>query len=127
MFVRNGLAMDLFKRGQHKSAEPLWRESLGVYIEVEGASHSSTVSILHNLAALYEAKKDYAEAVDVRMKALSALESTVGLHDSQTTQALSALAKLLIEAGNLEVAIPDYRNCLQMVMEKLARASTLET
>jgi tetratricopeptide (TPR) repeat protein len=65
----NDEAIKLHNAGRYKEAIPLAERALAIYEKAFGADHPDVAQSLNNLTVLYQAKGDYAKAVEVQIRA----------------------------------------------------------
>ena len=79
----------------------------------------STISLLHNFAALFHAQRRYVKAEAYYRGALSLAERTFGVDDERLAQLLNNLGLLLAQQGRREKAVPFLERTLAILQKAL--------
>ncbi|MBX3726208.1 MAG: serine/threonine protein kinase [Xanthomonadales bacterium] len=99
-------AFALLHGGSPEQAEALFRESLAISQEVEGAGSHAAITDLHNMRAAIAAQARHDEAVELAREVLrlSRLHPTIGA--AQTSRSLAWAGISEVDAGNPLAALP---------------------
>ncbi len=95
---------DLAAKGEYPAAEGLFRRALAIMEESRGATDTSTVPVLHNLAELLQVQGKEAEAESMLRRALAIREQALSPSHPDVGRSLSALGGLLRGLGQFEEA-----------------------
>lgn len=113
------LAWLLRNMGEHKEAEPLFRQELRASEELFGPTHPDTLTSVDNLAGVLKAMGIFDEAETLYRRALEGSIRALGPHHEDTLTSTNNLAGLLKNIGKLEEAEAFYRQALSGSQETL--------
>lgn len=116
----------LKEKGRHQEAVHYAKELVGAAKEAFGPGHAHVGLFLNNLADLYLALGDFAEAEPLYLRSLAVREKALGPDHPDVAQSLNNLAFLYYTHGDQEKALPLYRRSLE-IMEKILGAGHPET
>eukprot|EP00964_Phaeocystis_antarctica_P024586 scaffold13773_cov68-Phaeocystis_antarctica.AAC.2 len=100
----NNLGMLLKAKGDLATAEPLYREALGVLRETLGNRHPDTLGTIYNLGSLLEDKGELSVAEPLFREALGVWRETLGSQHPHTLIAIQSLARCAAEGQGSETA-----------------------
>ena len=92
-----------------------------IYEQQLGLDHTSTATILNNLAALYQEQGKYNEAEPLALRALTIHKQKLGNNHPHTALCLNTLAKVYWRQGKYSEAEPLYLHALQIYEQQLGR------
>ena len=122
----NQQILDLYKQGRYEEAIPLANQALAIREKANGADHPNMATALNNLAALYQATRDFAKAEPLLQRALAFREKVNGADHPNTATALNNLATLYKATGTYTKAEPLYQRALE-IFEKVNGPDHLNT
>ena len=96
----------LYERGQYSAPERLLQQALTIQEQVLGAEHPDTLTILDNLAAVYNRLDKYEQAVLLLQRALAIQEQVLGAEHPDVATSLNSLAAVYNNQGNYKQAEP---------------------
>jgi nucleoside phosphorylase/Tfp pilus assembly protein PilF len=96
----------LYERGQYSATERLLQQALTIQEQVLGAEHPDTLTILDNLAAVYNKLDKYEQAVLLLQRALAIQEQVLGAEHPDVATSLNSLAAVYNNQGNYKQAEP---------------------
>ena len=102
----------LYNQGRYAEAIPLAEKNLLIREQVLGAKHLSTVTTLHNLAALYMATGAYDKAEPLYKRSLTMMDIIMGPEHPSTAATLNGMANLYSKMGAYDKAEPLYKRSL---------------
>ena len=102
--------MDLYGQGHIAGAIEVAQKALHVAEQADSPEHVATG--LHNLAALYEAQGQYAQAEPMYLRALAIREKVLGSEHLHVGVTLRGLARLYAATGQAAQARPLYERAL---------------
>ena len=108
-----------YGRGNHSTAEPLYRRSLKIVEEQLGADHPITATNLNNLALLLQERGKYAEAEELHRRALRIRQKACGFDHPDVAKDLNNLALLLQGQGKYAGAEALHRQALEICEKQL--------
>jgi tetratricopeptide (TPR) repeat protein len=82
----NRLAQVYYQTGQYALAEPVFLEVLSIYTRLRRTNNADIGMALHNLAALYEAWRNFDQAEEYYFKAIEHQIDTIGARDPNLEQ-----------------------------------------
>lgn len=112
-------ANELFHKGQFVAAIPLVIRALAILEKVLGAKHPAVASTLSDLAHLYEANVNYAQAEQLYLRALAIVEKKPGEKRRNLGMALVNLAGLYDAKGDSARAEPLFQRGLAILEKAL--------
>ena len=103
---------ELYAQGRYQEALPFAKKALGLGEQEFGPDHSTTATLLNNLATLYQAQGRYSEAEQLHRRALVIFEKTLGPEHLHVATSLDNLAGLYRSQGKYAEAEPLYKRSL---------------
>ena len=110
-FLRRQLA-ELYQAGKHEEAIHIARQLLEIVEKTSGSEHPETANSLNNLAELYWATGDFANAEPLLQRALAIREKALGPEHPNTSTILNNLAELYTAMGEYAKAEALYERAL---------------
>jgi CHAT domain-containing protein/Tfp pilus assembly protein PilF len=117
----NRLAYFYLVMGDVVKAEPMLKESLEIEQKVFGRENPATVTILVEMAGVYEHLHDYAKAEALYKEALESDQKVLGRKNRNTAAVLDLLGLLYTVTGDYPKAEPLYKEALEIDREVLGR------
>ncbi len=108
---------DAYFNAEYQKAIDLGLEALRVIEKNYTPEHPNAAAMLNNLAALYKAKGNYAEAEKLYKKALATYENTLGLDNLYAAKVWNALGENYQARRKYSEAESSYKNA-QAILEK---------
>jgi tetratricopeptide (TPR) repeat protein len=115
----NQRVFELWKAGRSREALPLAREVLKIRQQILGPEHKDTAQGLLNLAAQYDAIREYADAEPLYVKSLEIQKKVLGENHPDYAQGLNNLAYLYWKQSNYSRAEPLFRRALEIQKKSL--------
>ena len=105
----------LSARGRYNEAEPLYKNSLGIYGKAPEPENEDVAAVLSNLGLLSRLRGKYDEAETFYQRSLKIYEKSQGLEDLKPARVLNNLAQLYVTQGKDEEAEPLYNQSLKII------------
>ena len=122
----NNLAFLCDTTRQYDEAEPLYKESLRLRLEIHGEGNSDTAISYFNLAGHYAAKGNFADAEESFIGALRSNRLVSPEGDRDTIKILTNLADMYARVAKRDRAIEAYRLAL-LISKKIHGARSVDT
>ncbi len=103
---------ELYAQGRYQEALPFAKKALGLGEHEFGPDHTTTATLLNDLAALYQAQGRYTEAEPLYQRSLTIREGALGPEHPGVAMGLNNLAELYRAQGHYAEAEPLYQRSL---------------